>query len=125
MRFLENKYFENQSEDYGLSESYLKDVLNNVFEGRSESLGSKLYKIRAKGRSKGKSGGFRNIFFWKKGEIIIFCYIFPKNEKDNLSKKDLKGLRILSKEYASLTDKEIEEMISHKNLKEVGYEEKQ
>jgi len=108
-----------------LDENYFKSVLDDIFVGRSISLGGKLYKIRSAGKSKGKSGGFRNIFYWKKEEFIIFCYIFSKNERENLVTRELHALKILSDEYSKLTSHEIDQCIKNKIFMEVRYDKKE
>lgn len=123
MKFLKNSIFIKQFKKIGIDKKDLKEVLNNIFDSRSESLGSNLYKIRLSRKGEGKRGGFRSIFFWKKKELLIFCYLFPKNVKDNISKKEMKELKYLSDVYAKLSDKEIQMRVSSHAFEEVDYEE--
>lgn len=53
-----------------------------------------LRKIRWKPEGRGKRGGIRIIYYWaaSRGKIVML-YIFPKNERDDLSKEQLKVLR--------------------------------
>ncbi|MBF0479206.1 MAG: type II toxin-antitoxin system RelE/ParE family toxin [Candidatus Omnitrophica bacterium] len=97
-------------------------VLDDIFKGRAVSLGDKLYKIRIAKEGKGKSGGFRSLFFWKRDEFIVFCLLFAKNERDNLNLDEKKVLKILSKEYDNLTENEIQQRIEKKNFLEIRYE---
>ena len=122
MRYLKNKSFKRDMKDHGLDDHYLKDVLNDIYEGRAISLGSKMYKIRAAREGEGKSGGFRNIFFWKKGELIVFCLLFGKNEQDNLDHDEKLVLKILSEEYDRLTDGEIDQGIKNKQFEVIQYD---
>ncbi len=122
MKYLKNKSFQRNLKDSGLDDENIKVVLNDIFDGRAIFLGSKLYKIRGAKEGKGKSGGFRSLFFWKRDELIVFCLLFTKNEQDNLSSNDSKALKILSKEYDSLTEDDIRKRIEKKTLIEVKYE---
>lgn len=122
MRYLINKIFQKDLKNYKLGQEYIKDVLGNIFAGRAKVLGACIYKIRAARKGKGKSGGFRNIFFWKKDNLIIFCQLFPKNIKENISKDEMTGLKKLSKVYSELTKDEIKEMIKTKTLEEIHYD---
>ena len=119
MRFFLNKYFARQLDDYGLDQVYIKDVLKDIALGRSISLGHKLHKIRAARKGEGKSGGFRNIFFGKKDEFIVFCYLFPKSKRGDLSDRDFKALCILSDEYDRLTSGELARLLAQRNFVEV------
>jgi len=108
--------------DHGLGDNYLKNVLNDIHDGRAIPLGSKMYKIRAAREGEGKSGGFRNIFFWKKETMIVFCLLFGKNEQDSLDHDERQVLKILSEEYDELTDAEIEKSIKNKQFEVIRYD---
>ena len=66
--------------------------------------------------------GFRNIFYWKKDELIIFCLLFPKNEKVHLSQDEKKALRLLSEDYSNHTESDINTKIRNKVFKEINYD---
>jgi len=108
--------------DNDLDDDYLRDVLDDVHEGRAIPLGSKLYKIKAAKKGQGKRGGFRNFFFWKKEELIVFCLLFGKNEQENLEQDEKKVLKILSDEYDNLTEKEIKKNIQNKQFEVIKYD---
>ncbi len=122
MRYLANKTFQKDLKHNKLDANYLHGVLDDIFKGRAQSLGAKMYKIRAARKGQGKSGGFRNIFFWKKSELIIFCLLFSKNEKDNLSQDEKKALKLLSEDYSNHTESEINTKIKNKVFKEIYYD---
>lgn len=122
MRYLKNRSFQRDMKDYHLDDQYVKGILDDIFAGRSVPLGSKLYKIRSAGEGRGKSGGFRNIFFWKRDELIVFCLIFGKNEQGNLSTDEKKALKILSDTYDQLNDGEIKGLINKNKFKEIDYD---
>ena len=56
--------------------------------------GGGLRKVRFAPEGRGKSGGVRVIYYWrtKTGDIFLFD-LFAKNEKENLSDKELADLR--------------------------------
>ncbi len=114
--------FQRDFKDAGLNDEDVAVILDDVFKGRAVPLGFKMYKVRGAVEGKGKRGGFRSLFFWKKDERIIFCLLFTKNDQDNLSSDDKKVLEILSKEYDHLTDAEISALVARNSLKEIKYE---
>jgi hypothetical protein len=122
MRYLKNKAFQRDLKNNHLDDEYINGVLDDVFKGRAVPLGSKLYKIRAAGEGRGKSGGFRNIFFWKRGELIVFCLVFGKNEQADLTADEKKALKIWSYEYDRLTPEEIKKLTTHHSLQEIDYD---
>ena len=122
MRLFLNTYFARQLEDYDLDQDYIRDVLKDITQGRSVSLGHKLYKIRSAREGEGKSGGFRNIFFWKKDEFIVFCYLFPKNKRGNLSARNFRALCILADEYDRLISGDLVRLVAQRSFREFAHD---
>lgn len=60
-----------------------------------------LRKIRWEGSGRGKRGGTRVIYYWANGEgVILLLMAYPKNEKADLTKDQIKLLRnIVEAEY--------------------------
>ena len=63
------------------------------------SLGGDLYKIRVRigEENRGQSGSYRVIFFYKKGTICYILTIYAKNQKDNITERELKELKSILK----------------------------
>ena len=54
---------------------------------------SKLRKVRWAAKGHGKRGGVRVIYYWYvANELITFCRIYPKNEKENLTSDEIKTI---------------------------------
>ena len=89
------------------------DFLNLNNEGQQRfSLGAGLYKLRVASKlGKGKSGGSRTILAYKKESQIIWLHCFSKNEKGNVSEKELKKLKALSDILLNLSGDEILKLI--------------
>jgi hypothetical protein len=60
-----------------------------------------LRKVRWSMSGKGKRGGVRAIYYWVVSQDqILMLFMYPKNEKDDLTKQQLKVLReIVEKEF--------------------------
>jgi hypothetical protein len=60
-----------------------------------------LRKIRWASSGRGKRGGARIIYYWAvEAEQLLMLFVFPKNERDDLTPDQLKILRtIVEKEY--------------------------
>jgi hypothetical protein len=62
------------------------------------ALGGGLRKVRIAGKGGGKSGGYRVLFVFGGGHMLLFLLtVFAKNEKDNISKAELADAVRLSK----------------------------
>ncbi|MCK9186506.1 type II toxin-antitoxin system RelE/ParE family toxin [Candidatus Gracilibacteria bacterium] len=93
-KFIITNFFKKQlkhlsKKDVELKEHF-KKVLINFRKEVAVSIGNSVYKIRIQGLGKGKSGGYRLYIFLLeiKGILCPIC-IYPKNEKENLSLKEL------------------------------------
>ena len=87
--FSEDDYFELQ--DFLLANPAKGDIIPN---------GSGLRKIRWKAKGKGKSGGYRIIYYFASAQgYIYFLDIYAKNEKEDLTRQQLKELSELAKEW--------------------------
>jgi hypothetical protein len=78
----------------------LEELQAGVFEA---NLGGHIYKKRIRFEGKGKSGSGRTIVCYKKDDKAIFIHGFAKNEKSNLSKKELFALKEFSKILVGLS----------------------
>ncbi len=93
------KQFAKWAKKQRISEENLANTLKELQKGNYEaSLGGYLYKKRIRLQGKGKSGSGRSIIVYKKGDRAIFIHGFAKNEKANISKKEL----LLLKEFAKI-----------------------
>ncbi|MBN2508034.1 MAG: type II toxin-antitoxin system RelE/ParE family toxin [Verrucomicrobia bacterium] len=73
----------------------LQPVLGKVIPG-----GGGIRKLRWAGRSRGKRGGLRVIYYWQAADNRIWMlFVYPKSERDDLTPGQLRQLRILVKEF--------------------------
>lgn len=94
----------------------LEEMENNNFDA---NLGGNLYKKRVRFKGKGKSGSGRTIICYKKGDRSVFIHGFSKNEKSNLSAKELSALKEFSKIILSFTEQQVSIAVNNGDLVEV------
>lgn len=86
----------------------LANALEEVRTGKCEAnLGGHVYKKRIRFGGQGKSGSGRTIICYKRGDRAIFIHGFAKNEKANLSPKELHAFKEFAKILLGLSKKEI------------------
>ncbi|MDB6128175.1 MAG: higB [Verrucomicrobia bacterium] len=99
MEFIEVLSFTTRVRRYLTENSYADlqhHLLQNPTAGAVIPGGKGLRKVRWAASGRGKRGGARVIYYWHvTPEIITFLDIYPKNEKDNLSKEELRLLHLL------------------------------
>lgn len=97
MLFIETPVFTKQASGGLFSDEELKqlqeDLLENPQKGELIVGSGGLRKIRLAREGGGKSGGFRVIYYRNTPEVIFLLLAYPKNQKDNLTKAELKVLR--------------------------------
>ncbi len=114
---LVTKWFQKWSKKVKLSNQDLLDAIEDLeLDLSTSNLGSDLFKIRVKREHSGKSSGFRTIIVYRKEDRAIFLYGFGKNEKDNISKTELKYFKKLGSDLLNLNSEELKQAILEKVL---------
>lgn len=94
----------------------LKEVEDGNFEA---SLGGHIFKKRTRFQGKGKRGSGRTIICFKREDRAIFIHGFEKNEKSNLTPKELNAFKELAKILLGLSYEELNLAIKNGDLMEV------
>jgi hypothetical protein len=81
--------------------------------------GSGLYKQRISRRGQGKSGGYRSIIYFRKGDRAFFAYGFAKKDRENLSPVEVKTYKALAKIYLAASDDQIAHLVKVGEITEV------
>ena len=113
MTVLMTKTFARFARKAGLADVSLAKAAAEVAAGEFDAdLGGHVYKQRVARAGGGKSGGFRTIILLKVGGHSFFAHGFAKNEKANLTAKELKALRKLAEVLLALSDADIDKGIT-------------
>ena len=98
----------------------LSKAITQVDNGQFEAnLGGNIVKKRIRFEGQGKRGSGRTIVCYKQNDRVIFIHGFAKNEKDNLSSKELAAFKELAKILLSLSEKQMATAIENSDLIEV------
>jgi hypothetical protein len=117
------KVFNRWSEKEGLTDTALCNAIDEVDDGKIEaSLGVYLFKKRVARPGQGKSGSYRTIIALKREEKAFFLFGFAKGSRCNISDKEEKALKKLSKHFMGCTNKELERAVENGALIEVECE---
>lgn len=107
----------------GVTDELLCKAIVNAEKGLIDAdLGGGVIKQRVARDGEGKSGGFRTIILFRKGNRAFFVYGFAKNERDNISKEELTEFKRLAGKMLGYSDMELEAAVKSKILSEVYYE---
>jgi hypothetical protein len=103
MSVYKTKEFSRFARKAELGNAELLEAAKEVSSGQWDAdLGGGVFKQRIAREGGGKSGGFRTIILFKVGGHSFFVYGFAKNEKANITPKELKALKKLAVTYLTL-----------------------
>lgn len=103
-----------------LGSDELLEAAKAVASGRWDAdLGGGVFKQRIARKGGGKSGGFRTIILFKVGGHSFFVHGFAKNEKANITPKELKALKKLADIFLGLDAKALEKASDAGEIAEV------
>ena len=124
MRVFKYNRFSRFASKEGITDRELLEVVNQLeAEQADANLGGDVYKIRIARQGEGKSGGHRVIIYFRNEFRTFFSYGFSKNDKGNISKKELKRFKEDAKSRLSYTDEQIRELVQNGTLIEIIEEE--
>lgn len=97
----------------GLTDEGASEAVDRAEEGKidADQCGG-LIKQRVALPGKGRSGGFRTIIAYRKGERAIFLHMFAKARQANVGKAELEIFQKLAKAYDALDEAELDELVA-------------
>ena len=103
MQTFKTKAFARFVKREGLEDAALCEAVRRAREGLIDAdLGGGVIKQRIARKGGGRSGGFRTIVLFRRGELAFFVYGFAKNDRANLRRDELATFRLLADEYLAL-----------------------
>ena len=103
MSVYKTKEFSRFARKAGLQDPELLDAAAEVGAGRWDAdLGGGVFKQRIAREGAGKSGGFRTIILFRSEGHHFFVHGFAKNDKANVTPRELKALKALAKVFLGL-----------------------
>ena len=98
------KAFSKWASGEGLSDDALASAVVEMEKGLIDAkLGGQVVKKRVALPGRGKRGSTRTLVAFRQGDKAFFIYGFAKNERANISDKELRALKMLAKELMSYT----------------------
>lgn len=120
MRIFKNSVFSRWAAKESLSDLYLIKAVTDIEQGLVDAdLGGGIYKKRIPISGRGKSAGFRTLLAYKSGQKVFFLYGFAKNTRSNISKQELRALKLLAKQLLNYDDQVLNDLVAKRVLFEV------
>ena len=113
-------------EKHGLSDQALVKAVAEMEQGLIDAdLGGSVLKKRVALPGRGKRGGVRVIVATQKVDRWVFLYGFEKNERDNISDRELKIFQEMAGDLLKLNDRQVDLALSEGEFVEVVNETKE
>ena len=87
-------------------------------------LGGGIVKKRVALPGRGKSGGARTLVATNKGNRWFYVFGFEKNERPNVSAKELEALQKIAADLLKLTSKDLDAHVEWEELQEIRHDDK-
>jgi len=124
MRVFKSKWFAKFARRERITDAKLCDAVRNAGRGVIDAdYGGGVIKQRIARPNEGKSGGYRSIVFFCKGERAFFIYGFAKNSQDNIDESDERDFKELAKTLLTISDMELEKLANYGLYMEVKFDE--
>ena len=98
----------------------LVDAVARADKGQIDAdLGAGVIKQRIARPGQGKSGGYRTIIFFRRGQRAVFAYGFAKSDRANIDADEENQFKEAARHVLSLTEKQINELLKNGDFVEV------
>jgi hypothetical protein len=112
LKVFKNRWFARFAEKEGIDDKDLWEAIMAADMGLIDAdYGAGVIKQRISRQNTGKSGGFRSVIFYRKGDKAFFVFGFPKKESSNLKPDAVRIYKKAAKEIFRQTDDEIDKLI--------------
>lgn len=122
-KIFKTKLFSRWAKKAGLTNEALAGAVAEMSAGLVDvDLGGGVVKKRVAQPGQGKRGSTRTLLATNFNDRWFFIFGFEKNERNNITNKELVALKLLSGDLLALNDAQLAEALVEKKLFEVPYE---
>ena len=113
IRIFVTRSCDRQARRSAVSDQLLLEAILRAEEGLVDAkLGRLLIKQRIARQGQGRSGGYRTIIIYRRGDLAVFLSVFAKSEQDNVSPKELLELQQIAEAFSVLSPTEINQFVA-------------
>ncbi|HEZ1373803.1 TPA: type II toxin-antitoxin system RelE/ParE family toxin [Neisseria meningitidis] len=108
MRIFKNQWIVKFAKKHKINDSELLEAVERADNGLIDTdLGGGVIKQRIARQGQGRSGGYRSLILLKQADRAFFVYAFAKNDRENISDKELDVYRKAAAYYLKYTRAEL------------------
>lgn len=122
VRIFKNRWFVRFARKEGISDAKLREAVKDAEAGNiNADYGGGLIKQRIARPNEGKSGGYRSVILYRRGDKAFFVYGFLKSERDNIDAAEEREFKKLAKVTFALSEEELARLVEIGAYTEVQY----
>jgi hypothetical protein len=122
-RVFKTRWFQRFARKEQIRDAALVDAVARAEKRQVDAdLGGGVIKQRIARPGQGKSGGYRTIIFFRRGERAVFAYGFLKSVRANIEADEEKQFKDAARHVLRLNDKQMDELLKNGDFVEVKYE---
>lgn len=123
MRIYKSKWFIRFAGKERITDAKLCEAIENAEKGLIDAdYGDGLIKQRIARPGEGKSGGYRSIILFRKGERSFFVYGFAKSLRDNIDESDERDFKELAAVLLDASDEQLAALVESGKYQEIPYD---
>ncbi|HHX2524501.1 type II toxin-antitoxin system RelE/ParE family toxin [Neisseria sp. HMSC064D07] len=120
MRIFRNQWITKFAKKHKISDSELIEAVERAGKGVIDAdLGGGVIKQRIARQGQGRSGGYRSLIFFRRGERAFFMTAFAKNDRENITNKELAELKKAAAIILAMTETDIEQAKANGTFTEI------
>ncbi len=120
MRIFKNTWFQRFARREKIADETLRDAIARAEKGVVDAdLGGNVIKQRVARAGQGKSGGYRTIVVFRKGDRAFFVYGYAKSGQANIDGAETEAFKKAARELLDLSDGQIRKLIENGALTEI------
>jgi hypothetical protein len=120
VRIFATKWFARFARRERIGNDGLREAVARAEQGLVDAdLGGAVIKQRVARSGQGRSGGYRVLIAYRRGNRAVFLYGFAKNERENIDRSELQSLHDIAAGWHKASDRDLERSIAQGLLYEV------
>lgn len=120
LKVFKTKWFQRFARKGKISDKALLEAAERAKRGHIDAdLGGGVIKQRIARAGKGKSGGYRTVVIFRRGERAVFMYGFAKSDRENIDAEEVKQFKEAAKHVLALTESQLAELVREGDFVEV------
>lgn len=120
LRIFKTKWFARFARQEAIADADLCEAIARARRGLIDAdLGGGVIKQRIARPNEGRSGGFRSLVLFRVETHSFFVYGFAKNQRDNITKEELKEFRALADEMLAFGNEQLHTALNAEKITEV------